>query len=451
MTKRIIALMMIALLLLTGSPITASASEASPFPDVPTGAWYYPYVRDLYNKGILNGYGDGTFSGADNVTWGQSFKLILGSVGVTVKETVPGPDWASVYVAPAIDNRLVPSFDRSRLTQVPTRLEIAQMTARAMDLVSIAGQSPYADCHDGYVVKLHEKGIMVGIEGEDGILRFEPNKPITRSEMAAIIWRVINSDYQKSMIRFNNYWIDRLEGVAPSPYSASQFSLNTAQRITYSGGYYATGIDVSEFQQNIDWNAVAADGVDFALIRVGGRFMQSGGIFEDKYARKNIEGAKAAGLDVGVYFFSQALNAQEGLEEAEFVLNLIKDYDLTYPVVCDWEYLGGSTSRTYLAEPADITAGIAAFCQRVQQAGHIPMIYFNQYCGYIKMDLSKLNQYQFWFAEYSSAPHSMYDFQMWQYSSKGKVAGIRSAVDMNICFVPYQNGVTQKPSSALSS
>lgn len=445
MKKRIIVLLLAALLIVTSGSATASAAAVSPFPDVSTGSWYFPYVRDLHQKGILNGYDNGTFSGGDNVSWGQSFKLILGSVGVTVKETVPGPYWASVYVDPAIANRLVYAFDNSQLNQIPTRLDIARMTARAMDLVSIAGQSPYADCDDGYVVELYEKGIMVGIEGEDGTLRFEPDKPITRAEMAAIIWRVMNSDYQTSMIRFNNYWIDRLETVAPSSYSAGQFSLDGAKRMTYSGGYYATGVDVSEFQQNIDWNAVAASGIDFAIIRVGGRFMQSGNIFEDQYARKNIEGAKAAGLDVGVYFFSQALNAQEGLEEAEFVLNLIKDYDLTYPVVCDWEYLGGSSSRTYLAEPADITAGIAAFCQRVEQAGHIPMLYFNEYCGYIKMDLSKLSQYQFWFAEYTSAPHSMYDFQMWQYSSTGKVAGIRSDVDMNICFVPYQDWATNKP------
>lgn len=441
MKKRILIFLLAALLTVTGGPPSAAAAapEISPFPDMPTDSWYYPYVTDLYEQGIINGYGDGTFSGQDNVSWGQAFKLILLSVGVQADETDgnAGHNWASIYVEPAIENRLVYSFDEAYLDDIPTRLQVARMTARAMDLVSIAGDSPYPDCDDGYVVELYEKGIMEGIPDEDGVIWFQPDEPITRAEMAAILWRVMNSDYTETMIRHSNYWIDLLENVPLSPFTEEQFALDENGRMTYDGGYYALGVDVSEHKGNINWEAVAADGIDFAIIRVGGRLMQSGTIFEDKYARQNIEGALAAGLDVGVYFFSQALNAEEGLEEAEFVLDLIRDYDLTCPVVCDWEYLGGNTARTYLVEPGDITAGISAFCQRVEEEGYTAGVYFNQYCGYIKMDLSKLTQYQFWYADYVEAPRCLYDFQLWQYSDKGKVAGIGSNVDMNIAFVSY--------------
>ena len=106
-------------------------------------------------------------------------------------------------------------------------------------------------------------------------------------------------------------------------------------------------------------------------------------------------------------------------------------------MVCDWEYLGGSTARTYGVEPAEVTAGIAAFCDRVAREGYRPMLYFNAYCGYIKMDLRQLTDYDFWYAEYADKPNFRYHFQMWQYSSKGKVDGISGNVDMNLCFVPY--------------
>lgn len=196
-------------------------------------------------------------------------------------------------------------------------------------------------------------------------------------------------------------------------------------------------MDVSEHKLEIDWQAVADAGVDFAIIRIGGRLMQSGGLYEDAYFRANLEGAKAAGLKVGVYFFSQALNAQEGLEEAEFVLGLLDGVELDYPVVCDWEYLGGNTARTYGAEPAEITAGIDAFCARVEEAGYRGMLYFNAYCGYIKMDLRELTDYDFWYAQYSDVPSYRYHFQMWQYSSSGQVDGIDSDVDLNLCLMPY--------------
>lgn len=438
MKEKISALVLAALLMMIGCPTAAAAATggALPFPDVPEGIWYYEYVRDLYWDGIIGGYDDGTFSGNDSVSWGQAFKLILLTIGCEEPEAVAGEHWAYPYIELAIENKLVYKFDKEDLDETPTRLEIAQMTARALDLVSIAGESPYADCDDGYVVKLYEKGIMVGVEEEDGNRYFLPDQPVKRSEVAAIVWRMREIDVTEGMFRYNNYWLDVLPEVEPMGYDVSLFA-KEGSVMTYSGCETTLGIDVSGYQKDIDWEAVKAGGIDFAIIRVGGRFMQSGGLYDDSYFTKNMEGALAAGLDVGVYFFSQAITAEEGLEEAEYVLERIQGYDITYPVICDWEYLGGSTARTYGVEPADITAGISAFCERVAQEGYEPMVYFNGYCGYIKMDLRQLTDYGFWFAEYTGTPSCIYHFQMWQYSSTGKVDGISGNVDMNICFVPY--------------
>ncbi len=437
MKRRILPLLLAAVLLLSCAPAAAgSAPVTSPFSDVPENMWCYPYVLDLYQKGIVRGVGNDIFCPDGLVTWGQAFKLILGAVGVTADESENNGSWADVYIQPAISNRLVDSFRAANLEKTPTRLQIARMVARALDLTSISGESPYVDCDNGYVTELDEKGIMEGVV-VDGQRYFYPDAGMTRAEITTTIWRMMNVNYTQGMQRAGSWWVDLLDEVEASPFTRDQFSLDENGRMQYSGGYYALGVDVSRHKETIDWEAVKADGIDFAIIRCGARYLQSGTIFEDGNYRKNIEGALAAGLDVGVYFFSQALNAEEGLEEAEYVLDLIDGYDVTYPVVCDWESLGGSTGRTWSSEVEDTTAGIAAFCERIREAGYTPMIYFNKAWGMTRMDLRELDQYDFWFAEYTKYPSCPYNFQMWQYSSSGKVAGIRSDTDMDICFVPY--------------
>ena len=441
MKKRVLTLILAALLVIGCVPAAASEAPAvSPFSDVSPDDWFYSYVMELYQQDIIRGTENGSYLPYETVSWGQAFKLILGAIGVKADESKNSGHWADVYVQPAINNRLVYSFNKSYLDEPVDRLSIARMTARAMDLVSISGPSPYVDCDDGYVVELYEKGIMIG--QNDGT-HFMPNEPITRSEMATLIWRIMHSDYQGDMVRVSNYWVDLFDSVPRSTFSRAQFSTDSAGRVTYNNGWYVRGVDVSEHKGVIDWYSVKEDGIDFAIIRVGGRYLNSGNIFADKYWRRNVEGALAAGLNVGVYFFSQALNAKEGLEEAEYVLDLIKDYkdQIDYPVICDWEYLGNYSStdhaRTYLCEPGPVTDGIAAFCERVEQEGYTAGVYFNKYCGMVKMDLSRLTDYEFWYDEYTKYPTSPYQFQMWQYSCTGKVAGISSNTDMDLCFVPY--------------
>ena len=446
MRKRVLTLLLTAALaaaLLAAPGSGAEARREMNLTDVPETAWYYPYVKDLYESGIVDGFEDNTYRGEESIAWGQAFKLITLAIGCQVPEPVEGKHWAYPYIQLARDNRLLKYyFDEDWLEWHPTRLQVAQMVARALDLLSIPqGESPFADCDDGYVTHLYEKGILVGEYDEAGQLVFLPEEEITRAEITTIIWRMYHLDVTEGTFRHSNYWVEPFgaDQVAPFGYDTAQFTLDENGFMAYGDDpeAYEVGVDVSEHQGEIDWQAVAEAGIDFAVIRIGGRLMQSGTIFEDKYFRANLEGAKAAGLKVGVYFFSQALNAQEGLEEAEFVLGLLDGVELDYPVVCDWEYLGGNTARTYGVEPAEITAGIDAFCARVEEAGYRGMLYFNAYCGYIKMDLRELTDYDFWYAQYSDVPSYRYHFQMWQYSSSGQVDGIESDVDLNISFVPY--------------
>lgn len=194
------------------------------------------------------------------------------------------------------------------------------------------------------------------------------------------------------------------------------------------------GIDVSKFQGDIDWNKVAADGVEFAIIRVGYRGYGTGAIVEDKNARVNIEGAVKAGIKVGVYFFSQAITKEEAVEEANFVLNIIKDYDIKYPVVFDTEDILNEKERTEGLTKEQRTDITIAFCETVEKAGYTPVVYANLRWFAGSLDVSKLEKYHKWFAYYDKEIYFPYKISMWQYSETGTVNGITGTVDMNISF-----------------
>ena len=199
-----------------------------------------------------------------------------------------------------------------------------------------------------------------------------------------------------------------------------------------------TGIDVSSHQGEIDWERVADSGVEFAMIRAGYRgYGPEGKLMEDEKFHTNIQSALAAGLDVGVYFFSQATNVWEAEEEAQLLLRSLEGYPVTYPVVFDWERIHHSAARTDGVEGKTVTLMAQAFCAQVEQAGYTPGVYFNQDMGYLSFDLSELAEFSFWLAEYDSKPDFYYDFSLWQYSSTGTVDGIQGNVDLNLDFSPF--------------
>ena len=176
---------------------------------------------------------------------------------------------------------------------------------------------------------------------------------------------------------------------------------------------------------------VKAAGIEFAIIRVGFRGYETGNVNPDKRALANYQGAIDAGLDVGVYFFSQAVNPQEAVEEAKFVLDFTAGWDLKYPVVYDWEYIGAH-ARTADVDRRTLTDCSIAFCEEIRSAGRSPMVYFNRRQGNTQLYLYELEDYPFWLAMYSYRMTYPYKVEMWQYTNQGKVPGIEGDVDINL-------------------
>lgn len=196
------------------------------------------------------------------------------------------------------------------------------------------------------------------------------------------------------------------------------------------------GIDVSKYQGNIDWQAVKADGVEFAIIRLGIRgYGEEGRIVLDDMFHTNIQGAQAAGIKVGVYFFAQAITEQEALEEAQFVLEQLSAYELQYPVVYDVEKVSASSGRMNKLSKEERTKVTLTFLEAIQDAGYTPMLYGNLEMMSVLIDVAQFEEYHKWYANYGSTLYYPYDFSMWQYSEKGRVSGIQGDVDLNISFV----------------
>lgn len=237
-------------------------------------------------------------------------------------------------------------------------------------------------------------------------------------------------------ITYRDRELEILENVPINVYDEALFQRQEDGWVTYHGAQ--VGIDVSSHQKEIDWQQVAAAGIDFAMIRVGYRgYGAEGKIVLDTYYRENIEGALREGLDVGVYFFSQAMNVWEMEQETSTFLDAIKDYDITYPVVFDWEYVASSAARTRHITGEEVTLMTRHFCEIAQAAGYTPAVYFNQDMGYLHLDIEDLVQYPFWLAEYRTPPQFYYHFDMLQYTDRARVPGIEGQVDMNLSFVNF--------------
>ncbi|MDE6851610.1 MAG: glycoside hydrolase family 25 protein [Lachnospiraceae bacterium] len=200
------------------------------------------------------------------------------------------------------------------------------------------------------------------------------------------------------------------------------------------------GIDVYYRNGNIDWKRVKKSGIDFAFIRIGYRgYGQSGSLQIDKCFYKNLENAHRAGIDVGVYFFSQAVNQNEALQEANLVLKTLHGTKLELPVVYDPERIVGVKARTNGVSGKQFTQNTLAFCKKIEQAGYDAMIYSNMYWMAYYFDMKKLEKYPIWYADYRKKPQTPYSFSFWQYSATGRVAGIPTKVDLNVQFIRKNN------------
>ena len=222
--------------------------------------------------------------------------------------------------------------------------------------------------------------------------------------------------------------------VAPNLYDNQGF-LHNGNRMSYGGEDYSyrLGIDVSHYQGEIDWQKVKAAGIEFVFVRLGYRgYGQEGVLKLDTNFEKNMKGARAAGLDVGVYFFAQAVNETEAIEEAEFVLEHLIEYDLQMPIVYDPESILHEEARTDNVTEEQFTKNTKAFCETIEKSGYDAMIYCNMTWQAFKLDLEELEEYPIWYADYEEYPQTPYHFDIWQYSNEGSVDGIQGNVDLNI-------------------
>ncbi len=253
----------------------------------------------------------------------------------------------------------------------------------------------------------------------------------------------VGNGYYNIISFCNDLYLDISGGSTSNGTNIQMYDDNgtNSQKFMFEKSY--GGIDVSTFNYGINWAQVADYGVDFALIRAGFRGYESGTIVHDSYFLSNIQGAKAHGIRTGIYFFTQAVNEGEAIEEANWAINVANQNGLTYPVIAidvEWSNKDKDGRADWISNQ-DRTNVVNAFCRTVRNAGYTPLIYANMDWLKNKLYMDQLKEYDVWLAHYTWDVNNKSNYQgnysMWQYSSKGSISGIGTAVDMNICYKEY--------------
>ena len=271
---------------------------------------------------------------------------------------------------------------------------------------------------------------------DDHISAYENNMDSTYSEESDLEDAEENTP---QILHFVDVFGEEYETEIDSRVPATEYDANNyvheGNRLSYEDdkNYSRLGVDVSHHQGYIDWKKVKASGYDFAFIRIGYRgYGKNGSLNLDKRFYENIEGAHEAGIDVGVYFFSQAINVEEAREEAQFVIEHLKDYKLELPIVYDPESILDDEARTDNVSGEQFTENTLLFCSLISEAGYKPMIYSNMLWEAFQFDMSKLVDYPFWYADYELKPQTPYKYKYWQYTNEGYVDGISGRTDLDI-------------------
>ena len=447
--------------------VPSALAAQLPFTDVSDQAWYADAVEYCWDREILDGVSSTEFDPEGLVT-----RAVLAE---------------ALY---RLNDRPVVTLDEEDFDSGSQELDEGE--AAQEPEYPFSDVDPEDPCADA-ILWAWQEGFISGYD--DGT--FGPDDPITREQMAVIFWQTQGrklsqlaapftdlkevSDWAINAVEWvwyvglmsgkdNNLfdyagYTTRAEGAAilraydqaflhvpeepgessgelpANRYDSDAFVVEDGF-LTYQGDAPSyVGIDVSSHQGLIDWAQVAGAGVDFAMIRAGYRGYYNPTLNQDAYFEYNMENALANGLEVGVYFFSQAVTVEEAREEAYQLLEWIEDYDITYPVVFDWESVDDEYSRTRDTDGETVTECALAFCQIIEEAGYLPMTYGSPtkiYAGGI--DLTQLQDYPFWLAHYTTdwVPTSFrYHYHMWQYSSDGSVPGIEGRVDLDLCLTDF--------------
>lgn len=199
------------------------------------------------------------------------------------------------------------------------------------------------------------------------------------------------------------------------------------------------GADISKQTGSVNFVSMKAAGVDYVMIRIGGRGYSSGQITLDENFKENIEGAIEEGIDIGIYFYSQAITQDEAIEEVNFVVQNLEPYraHVKYPIAFDMEFVANDEARIDGLSREDRTNIAVSFLEGVKAAGYVPMLYGDKEWLLKEVDLAKLQDYDVWLTQESDIPDYPYQYAMWQYSTKGVLNGVKGDANLNICFIGY--------------
>ncbi|MBD5490146.1 MAG: hypothetical protein HDR13_15395 [Lachnospiraceae bacterium] len=312
-------------------------------------------------------------------------------------------------------------------------------------VVKIQGMGEYTDSdRDGivYIDGLRAGEYSVSLEEAEGFI--VPNTITTIQVKQEIEYRVL-SDIEYLIMTEDDIDVEKEDRAVNGAEEAADGSENT--ELQFAGDNARLGIDVSKWNKEIDWEKVKDDGIEFAIIRCGYRGASSGVLVLDPMYKRNIEGAIEAGIPVGVYFFTQALDEVEAVEEASMVISLIEDYDVDYPVFLDSESAGGR-GRADALDAEERTKIHKAFLETIASAGYETGIYASRNWLNDELDMTEVSEYRTWLAEYADIP--VYDkyYHMWQYTSKGSVDGIETRVDLNLCYMNIDTSINHAKGAA---
>lgn len=304
--------------------------------------------------------------------------------------------------------------------------------------VSIQGLGEYTDTdRDGviYIDKLRAGEYGVSLNEAEGYR--VPNTVMTIKVKQEIEYRVLD-DIEYLMLTEDDIDVEKEDTEVKEARQEADGTENT--EFAASGENVKKGIDVSKWNETIDWEAVKEDGVEFAIIRCGYRGSLSGSLILDPMYEQNIRGAIDADIPVGVYFFTQAVNEVEAVEEASMVISLIRQYDVDYPVFLDSESAGGN-GRVDDLNAEDRTRIHKAFLETIANAGYATGIYASANWLNERVDMTELSDYHTWLAEYAEVPSYDGYYHMWQYTSKGSIDGISTNVDLNLCYMNIDTSI----------
>lgn len=322
---------------------------------------------------------------------------------------------------------------------------VGKLVTGAPFTIQIQGIGEYKDTdEDGiiYIDGLRAGEYSVSLEKIEGYI--VPNTITTIQVRQEIEYRVLD-DIEYLMLTEDDIDAEKEDKAVNGAEEAADGSENT--ELQFQKGNAKLGIDVSKWNKEIDWQAVKEEGIEFAIIRCGYRGAASGALVIDPMYEQNIKGAIDAGIPVGVYFFTQAINEVEAVEEASMVINLIEDYDVDYPVFLDSESAGGK-GRADKLDAEERTKIHETFLETVSAAGYETGIYASKNWLNDRINMTDLSTYKTWLAEYADVPSYDEYYHMWQYTSKGTVDGIETHVDLNLCYMNIDTSINHSKGAA---